>query len=339
MTDVRELCAHLALDDSAIREALAADGERRAQEMPWYVKGVLGIAAWIASVLVVAFGMFLAASLFASWEDADPFILIGLVFLAVGIWMLRRAKSFFQEQLSTAIALAGIGLAGCAVALLADHLTVAALAVSGLAALGIALTRDGIFQALSGTLAVSFVLVALLDTNIPALPLWLALPLPTGCWLLTSPPLRKDLRPLAVVLLFAAPLALLWTDPGLGLATPQAQDWVPWLARLTGIATACYILWAGVRPARSRAILMVAALLIGIVLPPAGSAGLAILALAFVMGSRLLAVGGIIVTGYVLTAFYYDLGTTLLMKSGMLVLAGCVLTGAWFLLGRKDGAR
>ncbi len=338
MMDLQELCAHLALDGSAVREALAADDERRAQEMPWYVKGVLGIAAWIGSVLVVAFGIFLAASLFASWEDADPFILIGLVFFAIGIWMLRRAKSFFQEQLSTAITLAGIGLAGCAVALLADHLTVAALAVSGLAALGIALTRDGTFQALSGTLAAGFALVALLDGDIPALHLWLALPLPVGCWLLTYPPLRRDLRPLAIVLLFAAPLALLWTDPGFDLGRPQIRDIGVWLARAIAIASMAWLLAPNLSPGIPRGVILIAALLLGIVLPPAGSAGLAILALAFVLGSRLLAIGGIIVTAYVLNAFYYDLDTTLLMKSGMLVLAGGVLTGAWFLLGRKDTA-
>lgn len=338
MTEIQHLSSALALDESAVRHILATEEQARREDLPWYVKGMLGAAAWIASLLVVAFGVFLAASLFSTWDDAEPFMVIGLVFFSAGLWMLHRATSFFQKQLATAVALAGMAMTTLAIALLADHLAIAALTAAALAAIGIALSRDGVYQALASAFAIGAILVAMLEADAPLLHLWIALPLPVGCGLLMHPT-RMDTRPLAVVLLFTTPLALLWTNPGFELGIPGQDDIGAWLARAVAIVTIGALLLPVISSGARRGIILGACLLIGIVLPPAGAAGLALLALAYALGSRLLALGGIIITGYVLNAFYYDLDTTLLVKSGMLILAGIVLIASWFLLARKGAAQ
>jgi len=334
MTDIRAFSAKLGLDEEPIRLCLAANAESSQKSMPWYVAAMLGVAAWVSSLLAVLSGGFLAIQILPSNDSAAPLTIIGLAFFGAGTCLLRQARSFFSQQFATALAGAGIVLVGVAVFLMHHPAGTAAMSAVFLAGIGIVLTRDATFQALSGATALGFVLFALLDAEVPFTHLWLALPLPIACWLLTHPP-AKDLRPLAVAFLFATPIALVWMGYGFALGPIQTADADVWLARAIAIATIGGLLLPSLPTIPSRGAALIAALLLGIILPPAGSAGLAILALAYILGSRLLAVGGIIVTGYVLNAFYYDLDTSLPVKAGILVLAGCVFLGAWYLLGRK----
>jgi uncharacterized membrane protein len=71
-------------------------------------------------------------------------------------------------------------------------------------------------------------------------------------------------------------------------------------------------------------------------LPPGGSAALVIMMLAFVIGSRPLALLGTLVQIYYIWRFYYDMDVTLLIKSGMLFAVGVVLLLAWWLMIRRS---
>jgi uncharacterized membrane protein len=71
-------------------------------------------------------------------------------------------------------------------------------------------------------------------------------------------------------------------------------------------------------------------------LPPGGSAALVIMMLAFVIGSRPLALLGTLVQIYYIWRFYYDMDVSLLIKSGMLSAVGVVLLLAWWLMMRRS---
>lgn len=338
MRSVEEFSGRMGLDAEKVRSISVPPSPER--EFPWPVHAFLILGTWLGIGFFVLTGILLLAmsGIARSGYVSAIWLVVGLAIAGTGLRQMRRAElGPVEEQALACIACSGVLLSALMPALTYQRSDLAALIAVLLAVGMIRFGRNATTQGFCTIIALCFLWVALSDAEIAFHSFWLALPLPVACLVLMRPA-RLDLRPMAGVLLLSTPVALVLADPGLGLAEPQVADWGPWLARLMGMVTTCCILWTGVRPARSRAILLSAAVLLGIVLPPAGSAGLAILALAFVLGSRLLALGGIIVTGYVLTAFYYDLDTTLLVKSGMLVLAGCVLTGAWFLLGRKDAA-
>jgi uncharacterized membrane protein len=63
--------------------------------------------------------------------------------------------------------------------------------------------------------------------------------------------------------------------------------------------------------------------------------------LAFVLGSRPLALLGTLLQIHYILRFYYDLEITLLAKSGILVAVGAVLLMAWWLVLRRtpEGVR
>ena len=61
------------------------------------------------------------------------------------------------------------------------------------------------------------------------------------------------------------------------------------------------------------------------------------IALAYGLGSRLLALGGGLGLSYALFVFYYDLDTTLLIKSAMLVAAGTIVLAVWRIVTPRGG--
>jgi uncharacterized membrane protein len=89
--------------------------------------------------------------------------------------------------------------------------------------------------------------------------------------------------------------------------------------------------------ARSRLRLFaIAAVIVGFLLPPGGSAALAIMMLAFVLASRPLALLGVLLQIYYLWTFYYTLEMTLLTKSVLLMAVGAVLLVLWWLSVRRS---
>ena len=83
------------------------------------------------------------------------------------------------------------------------------------------------------------------------------------------------------------------------------------------------------------------AVVVGMLLPPGGMAALMIIMLAFVLGSRPLALLGILLQINYIWRFYYDMEVTLLIKSGIFMAVGAVLVFAWWLMMRRspDGVR
>jgi uncharacterized membrane protein len=153
-------------------------------------------------------------------------------------------------------------------------------------------------------------------------------------------PLQRDLQPLAVVLLLVFPaLAIFGGNEVIGwLFKPGEAGGM--FAKVIHIALFLWLVrihWqhAATRNVRERlGPFTVAAVIVCILLPPGGSAALLILMLAFVLGSRPLALLGTLLQIYFIWRFYYDLDTTLLVKSEILAAVGGVLLVAWWFMQR-----
>lgn len=104
-----------------IQRSGSLTGQQREQllqgtDSPWWLSVLLGLAAWIAS-------LFLIASLFGPWmlliEGPIGMGLAGVIMLVGGLWLFRR-PNVFRDQMGLAFALSGQGLLVFAAAELTD---------------------------------------------------------------------------------------------------------------------------------------------------------------------------------------------------------------------------
>jgi hypothetical protein len=165
--------------------------------------------------------------------------------------------------------------------------------------------------------------------------------IPFGVALLLYPP-RLDLRPTAFALLIV-PLLLDITASGFDGWTL----WFGWPAKGTMLAVFALLFsinWRRVVDRQARLLALAAAAaaaVVALLLPAGASAALVLLALAYTLGSRTLAVLGTLTGLYFIWRFYWDMEETLLTKSIILMSVGAVLLLCyWLLFGarRERGA-
>ena len=72
--------------------------------------------------------------------------------------------------------------------------------------------------------------------------------------------------------------------------------------------------------------------------PLGGGAALLLMLAGYIIGSRSLAVIGVLLQIYFLTMFYYDLSLGLLVKSIILFLTGLAFLAVWYFVTRKEEA-
>ena len=92
------------------------------------------------------------------------------------------------------------------------------------------------------------------------------------------------------------------------------------------------------RTTRLHLFVAIVAAAICLLLPPGGSAALVILMLAFTLGHWPLAVVGVPLEIYFVPRFYYDLDTSLLSKSWILMAVGITLLAGYAALRRSGAA-
>jgi uncharacterized membrane protein len=159
-----------------------------------------------------------------------------------------------------------------------------------------------------------------------------ALFIPVGVALLLYPP-RLDVRPTAFALLIMPLLIDI-------LASRFEVGWTLWFGwPARGLLLAVFALLFAVNwratDRQARLLAVAAAIAIAVVvwqLPTGGSAALVLLAVAYTLGSRTLAVIGSLTAIYFIWSFYWDLDGTLLTKSIILMSAGAVLLLCYGLL-------
>ena len=343
MTDVNRLCEALQLDRDAVQSTLerGRSMETSALSMPWFARMVVGIGAWLTALSAIGTGSVFLFMLIGT-ETTGTLALLGAAVLGLALWILRRkGTGAYADQLGTATAAAGVGMIAAGVGLQTHEASLAALATIAVTALIVVATPKRTLQFLSALLAAVLVAVTLIDEEIPYYLDVAALAGPAGVWLTVRPP-RRDLQPTAIVLLLLFPVLGIFgaMDVSMLMETPRAGGWFAialhiglflWLANLHRARAD--------EAARERLRYLVPlAALVCLLLPAGGSAALVTMMLAFVIGSRPLALLGTLLQIHYLWRFYYDLDITLLAKSGVLTAAGIALLAAWWLLQRRTAA-
>ncbi|MCP4073672.1 MAG: DUF4401 domain-containing protein [Hyphomicrobiales bacterium] len=334
MIEASALAAKLDVDASLISQVMAARDQNLDRSGPWYVQAILVIGAWIAGCALIGFGVAFTTISFNVDEPGIPITVVGLVFLACGLFLLladAEAKGVFRQQFAVTLAAAATALIAGGLGFETESLWVAVIAAMVPAAFIAWKVPGFILQTLTSALTIGLFIAALVVEEVPYQLTIISLALVIGTVLLLYPP-RIELRPTAISLLFAAPLSTIVLG-SLGLGT--AVEGSGWFSRAMHIALFLWLvitIWRGLESREKQIVLIVltiVALTLGAIMPPGGSAVLLIIVLAYVLGSRLLAVAGILLEAYYLSRFYYDLEFTLLTKSMMLVAAGVLLLVLW----------
>lgn len=292
---------------------------------PWYVQVLVGFSAWLAGILLLVFIVLELGDAMLRAESSETLIVIGVIacIAAACLYATVGARSKFAEQFALAMSIAGQS----AIALGLSEGEGARTALWGMLALEIVLVlamRNRLLRFLSSMGAVIAWAMAMHDAifgdlpwsswYVPAphgsqllvsIPLWLLVWAPVACaavWLLRSEAswmahgLEAILRPVTHGLIAALSIAPLTSHPSgfwwvLGLHSRSEWD-AGWVA-----------LWP-----------LLAALL-----------ALLALALGFALRNRPL-MGLAIVFGLIeVSCFYYVWGTTLLVKSIVMLLLGAGL--------------
>jgi len=337
MIDRRTFCTDFDLAPARVSDVLDAPGRETAPDKTssgWLVDAVLAVAAWITAIGLFAFFGVAFEMLLRLQEPTLVHAGLGAAVFTAGLIFCRDpATGIYQAQLGIALAAAGAALWMAGIAVPRDSLIVAALAALVPAALVIAAAAPRGLQLLTSALFVGLGVVAIWDARLAQGADLLAFATVAGAGLLTFPP-RYDLRPTAVVLLLTVPVAALLPDI---LGRLDADGWG---ARIIHAALVAALVreWTR-RGTADRASMLAPALAaaVALLLPAGGSAAMALLALAAILGSWPLAAIGSVTQVVFLWRFYADLQFDLLTKSGMLVAVGLLLIAVWVWLDRREG--
>ncbi|MEE4163002.1 MAG: DUF4401 domain-containing protein [Woeseiaceae bacterium] len=345
MTDLERFCAQLNVDRDAAAAALAAERAEAtsALSMPWFARLVVGVGAWITALSAIGVGSVFLFRVIGT-ETTGSLVVLGAGFLALGLWMLRRdGIGTFADQLGTAVAAAGVGMIAGGFAESSNALWLAALATAFATAVVILLTPKRTLQFLAALLAAVLFAMALVVDKVPYYLDIAALAGPAGVLLVLRPP-RRDLQPTAIVLLLLLPVLGIYgaMDFSVYIDSPPPGGWFAKVLHIGLFGWLAMLHWThgGEAERSGLKVFVPVAAVVCLLLPAGGSAALVIMMLAFVVGSRPLALLGTLLQIHYLWRLYYDLDVTLLAKSGVLTAAGIVLLVAWWLLQRRStGAR
>lgn len=313
------------------------------ERLPWYVRLVVGIGAWITAVVLMFLG---GAIVFVAleFETGGALALIGAVYLWVGLWVIRQPdRGIFANQLGVATAAAGAALVSGGLAAEAEEVWVGIPVAAAIAAAVFMVSTNRILQFLTAALAAGFFVATLVSEKTPYALDIVALATPVGLYLLLRPP-ERDITPAAIVLLLLFPLYSIFIVPD--------AYWVRdlntggWVARAIHMALFLWLVSLHWKQRTDQSLnqgvvaFIVAALVVCVLLPPGGSAALLIMTFAYVTGSTLFATLGVALQAQYMIRYYYSLEMSLLNKSFLLMAVGAILLLAWWFAqrGRQQGA-
>ena len=300
---------------------------------PWYVRVLVGIGAWIAAVLLIAF---LAGGV-RIITTAESAIVVGLILCGVAIALRRLIpSSIFAAQLALALSMAGQVLFGGGVAGLSRDVATTVLALVTLEVVLIAVYPDIVHRFLSTVIIVGALVGLLLEWDVPGVVHPLVGMLVVGALVLWE---RESALAAARAERLSRPIGYGLVVALLGVLCLGINDlisiphwWISGLLLMPALLVLEYQIISRFEP---RADVAIVPWLIGgtvlVSLPalwtPGILAAVIVLVLGFQRGNRLLLGLGVTGLAVFLIAFYYHLEVTLLIKSLMLLGTGLLLLG------------
>ena len=334
MTTLSDFCARVGIDREAVGQAIARQAPQ--DEAPWYMQAVLGVGAWITAIAALFFAAVVMDLVFDIDEPDVAVAAAGAIVFAGSIWALqRRPEGAFSAHAAVAFATAGTLLAAAGIGFPGDSLWLAAAATLPFAAVAIWQQKSVLLQFLlvSGTLILAILAIwedwEQVAADIPAIFV------PIGAALLLHPP-RRDPRPTAFALL-VVPLLATTVASDFAAAGELFYGWPAKAVLIVVFGALVALHWRQATDRRAKELALagaIAAVAVTILLPTGAAASLVILALAYMLGSRTLAVIGTVAEAYFIWQFYADLQATLLAKSIILMSAGGILLVYYGLLVR-----
>lgn len=314
-----------------------------AESSPWWLQLLLGIAAWIASILIISSSI---GPILALGDSNAVRVVLATVLLAAAIWLAGKPQEFLQ-QMSVAIALAGQGLL---VYVLYDALNnndeAARYGCMLFSSLLLLSPLNAVHQRVSISIAVACLLslitsapaVAVLSVAVAAgaVAAWCSRPHWTGL------PFANRLKSLLEVATLAALGLSLF---GQGLLLIDSSSWLndqlllaqALYSALGSVLLLSTVFWLSrLATVPSRLVLLSITTLLCIVLYPASGLliGSALMLACFYGCSQRWVALSLLSMLFALSQFYYSLQLTLLYKSALLALSGMLVLAAWLLLQR-----
>ena len=302
---------------------------------PWFVRALLGFGAWNAAILLLIF-----CGLMDLFDSEAGMIFVGVLAWTITTFARRSSRSEFGVQLRMACNIAGQVLIAAGVGEATNELEPACLVAMAVGTATVIFYRDTTMRFLStlAVLAAAGLLAGQSDSGLGFQLLVLVTAVAAGAvWL--APPrwdlgLFGDLREPVGFGLAAGLYGLLV----IGCTGELRYDDTDWLATL-GLAVAMMALGLGQRNATGVAMAAAIALLGVITLgSPGVLAALGGIVIAYHRRSIILLGLSIVFLVVFIWFYYYDLHISLLAKSGVLFLSGCVLLALRFLVARKAAA-
>ena len=313
----------------------------RAVGVPWYVRLMLGAAGWLAALFLLGF---IAVGLAWVMKSELASVLVGLIMMAMAWLMLRRlGRNDFATQFALALSFAGqvlfaVGIFGW---LGMERDATAAWTVMSLAQAILALVMPNVIHRLWSAFATAVAFGMLLHSlGLSFLSPSIILVISTWAWLneFAWPEFGPAWRPMAYGLL----LALVAMDmaagafqplTGIGIGFESSGPIAPWVEKLLPGFILLWLVWTLLRrwqvdiPGRMANVVLLDTLILILasLKAPGISVGICIILLGYAHGNRVLTGLGVAALLLYLSAYYYSLDDTLLVKSQALALSGAVL--------------
>jgi len=339
LEELSQETVHEALTEKPLPAALAPAAD--SEGSPWYVKAMVGVAAWIAAILL---GFFF--SLLGIIDTSEQLIGwgVGLLVGAVALKWWQR-ESIFWGQLAFAVVLAGQGLLLAGVGVLSEDATTVALAAIALEVALLLLYPDALHRMVSLLAIVGAATFLLYEQEWPQLIHALIFIVAAGAvatWQAEFRLLTSRLRAYRAPLGYGFALALF------ALCSLALTGWygeIQWW--ITTAALTVVLLYLGYQvlrelalPLSSRAARWALFAILLLVIPAYETPGILAAVIVLLLGrwrSNGLLLG--IATAFLLfflSAYYYNLEITLLTKSYILMGTGLALLAAWWGLRRTE---
>ena len=311
-------------------------------QSPWPVRVMLGIAGWIGALFLLGFAGVAFGMLFRSAEAALP----GGAICCIAAYAIFRAmpRNDFIAQFGFAVSLAGQALVLVGLMKLVgghQHLKIALLLMAAVEAV-LTFAIPNYIHRVFTTVAANFCLfLAAAIMGVPALATVVA---SIGAALIWVDQVRIAERPsLWQPLGYGFAIALLHLDGSLMIGSEFWRMLLPrdappphfllWAGPVAAGLVFIYVVWqlrerAGVTPeSRSGIVTLAAALVVTLcgLGAPGISAAILVIVLGFANGNRVLMGLGMLAFGGYLSHFYYQLSSTLLVKSVVLAATGAAL--------------
>jgi len=313
--------------------------ERGEIDSPWYVKTLLGVSAWIASILLFAFIALVFDRLF---DNVQACLIIGGFMVAAAFYIFRQKGSDFLEHLGLAVSLAGQVLIVIGVLQMTDESWFWIWALCAVLNLVLSLIMSNFvhrvfssfFAAFSFSMALHEIGIAYLFSGIVML---------VGAWIWLNEFKRPRHQKMFNAIGYGLVLAMIQIK-GSALFLQGERFWGsaanvtdygirPWMGEALSCAALLYVVWQVLRKYQvglaSPIALMafVSTLVIGLASLEANgiNVGLMIIILGFSSSNRVLIGLGIVSLLFYVSAYYYFIEITLLEKSMTLLIIGVML--------------